>query len=210
VLDPKFGRESRRVSLVGEAHFWVTNAVDAPFVVRTGTIDTRVLGTAFLVRRYAEDRTTRVSVASGKVAISTPQQQQQQQPPVTLTQGWVGVFTDSTMRTSASASSQYGEIKDGRLVFRDAPMPDVLAALSRWYGYEFHVTDPALMQQNLTLALSLSSSRDALAAVQMVLEAQISIDGNHITLLSRREGNAVSPPNGVMYPQTPNVNEVGR
>jgi transmembrane sensor len=38
----------------------------------------------------------------------------------------------------------------GRLVFRDAPLPEVAAALRRWYGIELRATDPAIAGRHLT------------------------------------------------------------
>ncbi|HMI05640.1 MAG TPA: FecR domain-containing protein [Pedobacter sp.] len=67
-----FGQaDSREVMLEeGEAFFDVTPDADRPFIVRTGTLSTRVLGTSFNVKAYAELDEMQVSVLTGRVEVS--------------------------------------------------------------------------------------------------------------------------------------------
>lgn len=63
------GRE-RLVSLIrGEAYFQVVTDAVRPFVVTSGGVRTKVLGTSFDIRAYREEGYIRVAVLSGKVAI---------------------------------------------------------------------------------------------------------------------------------------------
>jgi ferric-dicitrate binding protein FerR (iron transport regulator) len=59
----------REVYLEGEAFFDVTHDPNRPFLVHTHELHTRVLGTSFSVHAYPEDALSKVTVASGKVAV---------------------------------------------------------------------------------------------------------------------------------------------
>jgi len=113
--------------LVGEAHFDIIPNRAAPFAVRTGTVMTRVLGTTFDVRRYADERVGQVVVLSGKVSV------QGKGAAHTIAAHMMASFTDSSVATSlVNDPTQYTDWTHGSLVFRDTPVPVVLATLKRW------------------------------------------------------------------------------
>lgn len=62
-------KNSREVSLIGEAFFDIMHDPTKPFVVHTGKLSTTVLGTSFNVKAYADDDIT-VTVTRGKVKVS--------------------------------------------------------------------------------------------------------------------------------------------
>lgn len=61
----------REVFLVGEAFFNVVRRPKQPFMVYTTTLTTKVLGTSFTVRAYADDKEANVIVRTGKVSVFT-------------------------------------------------------------------------------------------------------------------------------------------
>jgi ferric-dicitrate binding protein FerR (iron transport regulator) len=179
----RFDTHGRSVDLTGEAYFDVAHVDGAPFVVRTGVVETRVLGTTFFVRRYPQDRAAQVTVTTGKVAVST----RGHQPAVTLTAGDIAAATDSSVvaRNDPDAVRETGWL-DGRLVFHDAPTPDVLQALHRWYGYEFRFADTTLAQRSLTVVISTRSSAEALGTLKTYLNVDLRFDGQVVTLVPRQ------------------------
>ncbi|GAB3252366.1 FecR family protein [Larkinella harenae] len=65
-----FTAPTRDIELTGEAFFEVVRRTEQPFVVHTGTVNVRVLGTSFVVKAYGHARDVSVAVKSGKVAVS--------------------------------------------------------------------------------------------------------------------------------------------
>ncbi|MBC7889752.1 MAG: FecR domain-containing protein [Ferruginibacter sp.] len=59
----------REVSLSGEAFFDVVKDKSKPFVIHTGSIDIKVLGTSFNVRSYPNEKTTETALIRGSVEI---------------------------------------------------------------------------------------------------------------------------------------------
>jgi ferric-dicitrate binding protein FerR (iron transport regulator) len=199
VLAPQSSIESeesahgaRTINLAGEAYFDVASRADAPFVVRTGSTVTRVLGTQFNVRRYEDERATIVTVVRGRVGVhidrrttASPNDSTQS---ATLGEGMLAV-ADSVVTTRTTRDAGDADWTQGYLVFRNAPVQDVLAALGRWYGYRFTFADStvsALAQRHLTVWVSTRSAREALSTLKLALNVDVDADGSTVTLRPRR------------------------
>ncbi len=207
-LDAEFGRASRLMTLDGEAYFEVVPDARAPFLIRTGKTTTRVLGTTFSVRRYTDEADVRVDVYSGRVAVST---NTPYRPSVILTAGVTGVVSDTTATTAVMEERSHPTWIDGQLVFHRAPLTAVLAGMTRWYGYEFHLADSSLLQKDLTVWISTESSREAFATLQLALNVDLSIDGKIVTLKPRRTAQHVAPlSRDSRNIFSPRIREVGR
>ncbi|MBV4360558.1 FecR family protein [Pinibacter aurantiacus] len=61
---------TRQVTLKGEAYFDVARDVKRPFIIHTDAIDIKVLGTAFNVRSYPDEKITETSLIKGSVEIT--------------------------------------------------------------------------------------------------------------------------------------------
>lgn len=66
---PSFAGKHREVYLTGEAYFDIVHHAHMPFLVHTGEITTRVLGTAFNIKAYPADEAIEVTVTNGKVQV---------------------------------------------------------------------------------------------------------------------------------------------
>lgn len=65
-----FEGDQRLVSLDGEAFFEVTQDSNHPFIIKSGKVSTRVLGTSFSLSAYADQEDINVTLVTGKVAVS--------------------------------------------------------------------------------------------------------------------------------------------
>jgi transmembrane sensor len=66
-----FSENKREVMLTGEAYFDIARDEKHPFVIHTGKLKTRVLGTAFNIRAYPQENDVTVTVTKGKVEVGT-------------------------------------------------------------------------------------------------------------------------------------------
>lgn len=60
--DSNFAKESRNVALSGEGYFEVSKNEELPFVVNTGNLSVKVLGTKFNLKSYEEDSEVKVTL----------------------------------------------------------------------------------------------------------------------------------------------------
>nr|WP_315246720.1 FecR domain-containing protein [uncultured Flavobacterium sp.] len=64
-----FNTKTREVTLFGEAYFDIKRNEKKPFIVHTGKVNTKVLGTAFNINAYGGADNIRVTVERGKVQV---------------------------------------------------------------------------------------------------------------------------------------------
>lgn len=70
--DEGFGKSNRNINLIGEAFFDVKHDASSPFIIRTRNLRLKVLGTAFNVKAYPEDKTSEASLIRGSLEVSFP------------------------------------------------------------------------------------------------------------------------------------------
>jgi transmembrane sensor len=142
---------AREVYLEGEAYFEVAHDSLRPFRVHAGQVVTQVLGTRFAVRAFPEDRSVRVVVAEGRVAVADSGKDDR----VVLNQADLAIAGSGQalkVRHSVDVSSELAWV-DGRLVFVDVPVGEVGRRLSRWYDVDVRVGDSALAALPYTMSL---------------------------------------------------------
>ena len=174
---------ARSVQLVGEAFFIISHAIGQPFVVHTGSATTRVLGTAFDVRRYPNESFTEVTVVNGRVAAGG------RTGSAVLSAGMIGRVTDSTIVSErVKDSTRMSLWTDGNLVFNHTPVSVVLATLSRWYDYEFRLTDTTLAKRSISAEFRTNQAAETMAALRIVLGVTMTFDGKIVTLNPTKDG----------------------
>src|SRR5699024_10975476 len=116
----------RSVTLTGEAFFDVTKNKDKPFIVNSGELRTKVLGTSFNIRVFEGEQDIRVTVATGRVAVEENTDSLDRQPSSTapiavLNPDHQFIFNkdSQTAITRAVKSSIYTSWKDGKLIFEN-------------------------------------------------------------------------------------------
>jgi ferric-dicitrate binding protein FerR (iron transport regulator) len=174
-----FGQTVRNITLTGEALFTVTNNDGAPFIVQTAHAAVRVLGTTFVVRRYADEPSTRVVVAQGKVSVATK----------VLTNGDAAVL-DATGRIQTSHSVDIASAlawTTGTIVFQRTPLREVIPELERWYGVKFVVQDSVLLDEPLTMTFLTTAPEDAFKNLARLLHAGVTQKEDHV-IIERIQG----------------------
>jgi transmembrane sensor len=153
---------TRDVYLEGEAYFEVAHDALRPFRVHAGNAVTRVLGTRFDVRAYAEDRGVRVVVAEGRVALG-----RDTVPDVVLGRGDLAQLKEGAapvVRHDTDVESALAWV-DGRLVFADTPLSDVVLRVSRWYDVDVRLGDSSLANIPYSMALHGDESPESVLRV---------------------------------------------
>ena len=135
IFYPKqFSENLREVRLIGEAYFDVKHNPEKPFIITTGNLKTKVLGTKFNIRAYSEEEQTSVALESGKVEVEI--QNNTAIDRVMLTPNEMLVYNKGDQE-SAKTNFDPDEVlgwKDGILFFKDAGFEEIQEKLERWYG----------------------------------------------------------------------------
>ena len=181
-----FGAEKREVELRGEAFFDVVHDQARPFTVRAGKATIVDVGTTFTVK--SEDEAgVRVAVMSGAVRLRSAGADTSKG--ALLKAGDVGLLAPNGPLVAArgTATADDSAFAGGRLVFRDAPLTEVSAALRRWYGIELRASDSSLAHRRLTASFDGEPVERVLAVVGMTLGVDLERNGATVTVRPPRQ-----------------------
>lgn len=137
----------RVVVLEGEAHFDINNKEES-FLIETGDLFIRDIGTVFNVNAYPQRETTEVIVEEGEVELFT-----KDNPGIRVSAGETGVYNRKTGTFAKLAVVDENALayKTGVFVFRDAPLDDVLISINEVYEKKLRLTNPALGKCRITV-----------------------------------------------------------
>lgn len=187
---PKFSGSVREVFLVGEAMFEVVKKTQ-PFLVHTGHVTTKVLGTCFVVRAYEKDHRVTVQVRSGKVSVYT------NNPPNkmagTTTKGLIllanqaAIFEEIEKQLSKTLVGKpillRPEVITNHFAYDETPLSNVLRQLEQAYNIHFQFDEEILKNCKITATLSNESLYDKLnllckitGTTYEIVDGQIVID----------------------------------
>jgi transmembrane sensor len=181
-----FGTVAREVELRGEAFFDVVHDQALPFTVHAGKATIVDVGTTFTVR--SEDNAgVRVAVMSGAVRLRGANADTSSGE--LLKAGDVGLLVAAApvVAERGTVTADDSAFTGGRLVFRDAPLTEVSAALRRWYGIELRASDSSLSHRRLTASFEGEPVERVLAVVGMTLGVDIERNGATVTVRPPRQ-----------------------
>lgn len=148
-----FNGNTREVTLDGEAFFEISEDPLHPFIVHTGDVQTKVLGTSFRISAFSGAPLT-VAVATGKVRVDQQRNGGWMELAV-LTPGrqvtWNG-NANSPVVAAVNAADITGW-KTGRLVFNNKTLQEVTTELERWYNAAIVFRQPEKAQERITVTL---------------------------------------------------------
>lgn len=140
-----FVEEERIVYLEGEAYFKVAPNKQKPFVVKTQTIQTRVLGTEFNIRSYTPED-SHVALINGKVEVSN-------------TQGgaFIAIHPGEDAHLQPDGNFILTEVnldsyiywKDGYFYFDDITLKEIMQSLGRWYNVNIEFRNKEAMDYKM-------------------------------------------------------------
>lgn len=169
----------RRVRLEGEAYFEVAKDASKPFVVETGDVEVRVLGTEFNVRAYKDDEKMTTTLTEGKVVVVMPQGKQVIRPNEQL------IFDrrNGCFECRKVDASVYSAWKNGWLVFENETLESIMDGLQSWYGVSVFYSSDTVRTYRFTG--NLERYDDFYRIVQMiedVSDVKIQINGKCVII----------------------------
>lgn len=165
----EFRGPTRDLHLNGEAFFEVQHDERKPFYVHTPGFYTRVLGTSFDIKAYPDDGQSMiwVTVATGKVAVGEEDSVRGKQELAKLAPNDRGRYDRITkiFYHDTIAAGQITAWREGKLIFRQASLKEMVTTLERWYGVTIDV------ETRDTLACSFTADYYAGIGLRDILEA---------------------------------------
>ncbi|RQO64523.1 hypothetical protein DBR43_32575 [Pedobacter sp. KBW06] len=148
----QFAAQERTLTLIGEAFFEITKDAKRPFVIHTGKIQTRVLGTSFKITAFKDNPLT-VEVATGKVQVSRLEDTKIRSELAVLTPGEGISWEEKTGKASATAPdiSSVKGWATGEISFRNRSLAQIADELGNWYGVDIRFEKSAPVHKRFSL-----------------------------------------------------------
>lgn len=207
-----FNSATREVRLDGEAYFDVAKKEGKPFIVHTGGINIKVLGTAFNVKSYPEDKNVETTLYHGRVQVYRPEEDANKGIDLRPNQKLIlpkqaaiekeklskDILPDSYLSYSNFVIAPIDSTKKenerfetawlfSRLEFRGDNFEELSYKLERWYNVNIAFADENVKRLNFNGSFEKESIEEAFAALRMAVPYfTYKIDNNDISVASSR------------------------
>jgi ferric-dicitrate binding protein FerR (iron transport regulator) len=172
-----FNKPVREVFLFGEAYFSVVKDNSRPFIVKTSKLDIKVLGTIFNVKSYPGDKTIETTLITGLVSIERNSGKvKDKEAPVLVKPKQKAVYTVSAeqIRVVSVNVEKATSWRNGKLVFDNEPIDEVLAKLQRWYGVKVELIGKhKYVQDHFTLTVKDENIEEVIHLLQLTSSRMI-------------------------------------
>jgi transmembrane sensor len=179
----------REVQLTGEAYFDVAKDKNHPFIIHTPTIDLKVLGTAFNVRSYSNEKNTETSLIHGSVEITLKNSPDKKiilkpnekliiqnvlSPQANLPQAVKQSKTDPPLlvldkihfREADSSATEILWVKN-KLAFDGETLENIALKIERWYDVKVQLTDERLKDVKYSAVFADESLQEVMEALRL-------------------------------------------
>jgi len=156
-----FSGKNRTVELNGEAYFEVAPDANKPFIIHTGNMDIKVLGTTFNIKSYNEDDRAIVSVNSGKVQVDLAESMMRL---VANEQIVLDKKSGELQKNIISTNDAKGWM-NGSLSFKNTTIDNVAKELMRIYNCKIIIKDSTAMNVLVSGAIESKSLDSVLKSI---------------------------------------------
>ncbi|WP_281310064.1 FecR family protein [Flavobacterium flavigenum] len=165
-----FGNKTREVTLTGEAFFDIKRNEKKPFIVHTGKVQTKVLGTAFNINAFDSSKNIEVTVTRGKVQVGdaekiygiiTPNQQ-------------IKVNKNNlSFEQNKISAAVVTEWKSNYLILDDINMEEAVALISQKYKVQILLSNEKIRNCRITASFLNDEDLDhVLKVISSVIETE--------------------------------------
>ena len=174
----KFTSNRREVFLEGEAYFEVKKDANRPFYVHTEVGKVRVLGTAFNVCAYSNDRFWQTTLVEGSVMINQEEKEVLLKP---NEQYQIDVRTGKAGLREV-LPELYTSWRDGKFYFKAYTFEELVEKLERWYDFKmFYMNEEIKTRRFSGVVNKYQPLEEMFKFLQMTSDVQFNVKGNVVT-----------------------------
>ncbi len=167
--EPNFGEQSREVNLSGEAFFEVERDSERPFIIRTTSLEIKVLGTSFNVRAIEDEPSVEVVVVSGSVEISSETRT------IQLGAGERGILNQKTGQLFKTVNDDVNFMswKTKQFTFEDMALEQVIGILNNAFQLSIYLKNPEIRECPVTVSFENQSLESILEVLKITLDLAV-------------------------------------
>lgn len=175
-----FNTASRELKLTGEAYFRVQHNADLPFIVNTGNVFIKDIGTAFTIKATPSDSTVIVKVEEGEVIFYSVQNSG-----ITLVKNETGIYNliSETFRKKDNDFSD--KISETTLSFENTNLEFVIDTLNKVYNEHIILSCKKLESLELTAAFKEKTVTPIIETIAETFDLSITRNNGVVSLNSK-------------------------
>jgi ferric-dicitrate binding protein FerR (iron transport regulator) len=199
-------KDARIITLSGEAFFDVARDKDRPFIIHTSKIAIRVLGTAFNVKAYPQDRVTETTLMGGSIELtinSKPYQKiilkpkekfalidetrdslrtQPVRPATAVRSNPEKLVVQDVVPVEVEDKEYVKEVAwiDDNFVFQNETLEELAPKMERWFNVHIHVDNARVGNLHYSGIFHKETIDQALTALQLIRPFNFKITDNHV------------------------------
>ncbi len=173
-----FSEQNRKVNLNGQAFFQVYHKGNDPFSVQVNGLIVKVLGTKFDVDAYPENDKIAVVLESGKVELAHNGFKSFN---YTMKPGEKATYNiaNNALTINYTDAVIYSSWKDGKLIFRNESMKNVVEKLKRWYNINIEITDEEVYNSIFSGTIQNESYEEIFRYIEIVCDVNCELIHNY-------------------------------
>jgi ferric-dicitrate binding protein FerR (iron transport regulator) len=203
-----FNRELREVSLNGEAYFDVTKNAEKPFIIHTKKMDIKVVGTAFNVRSYSNEKFAEASLIRGSIEVTLKDRKDVKV--VLKPNEKISVPNEEPDRIASKNGERIAVKKDhgliphllvkdlkinpvnhiiaeiawteNKLYFEDESLEDIGPMIERWFGKNVIIHNEALKKVRYTGNFENETMEEVLSYLKLSRPFNFKIENDKVTI----------------------------
>ncbi|MBT3384497.1 MAG: DUF4974 domain-containing protein [Prolixibacteraceae bacterium] len=177
-----FNKDVRKVNLEGEAYFHVSGNNQKPFKVITPLGSVNVTGTEFNVKSYPESNKFETVLEEGSVELCFLSNSQQS---LDLIPGERAVYNSKKNKIIITKvdTEIYSSWRNGKIIFKDATLNDLIIELERIYDIKFYLIDKSIGEFRFRGMFSYNNNLiNALEKIKKTAELNYHIENKEVRL----------------------------
>ena len=173
--------DTRTVYLEGEAFFDVTHNKDKPFIVKSGELEIKVLGTKFNISSYPSEEHIKTTLVDGSVEIGIPAKNSL---PLKLKPNYQAAYERSSFSSSVLKvnTDDFTAWIDKRIVFKNETFKSITTKIERIYNVNITNELENFDQERFTGEFDIETIEDILKTLKEISNFDYKINGRNIRI----------------------------
>lgn len=173
--------DSRTVYLEGEAFFDVAHNKDKPFIVKSGDLEIKVLGTKFNISSYPSEEHIKTTLVAGSVEVGIPATKSL---PVKLAPNYQAAYKRSSLSGTVSKvnTDDFTAWIDKRIVFKNETLKSITTKIERTYNVNITNELENYDRERFTGEFDIETIEDILKTLKEISDFNYKINGRNIRI----------------------------
>lgn len=173
VIIPDYNKQYRGIKVEGGLKVEVKESANTPLELRAGGAALVLNSGTVIARAYPDEADAYIKLTEGSGEIRAKEARRQITAPATIRIGKDSTISDA----DAAAADAATAFADGKVVWNNMKLGEVLPLFNRWFSLNMEVADKALLDRPVSMTAEFDSKQKAIDALQAAAFVKFGYDG---------------------------------